>query len=428
MNGKRHLRTAAVVDYPPNCPQDQTTSAKENIVGISLGLVGLGAFGSAFAPLFKGHPLVDRIALCDQEPDRVKRWADRESFEDKLNPSDLYETLDDICAADLDALVIITQPYFHAEQAVKAMESGKHVYSAVPIVSLPDGDEIMDWCGKLVDTCKKTGMYYMLGETTYYRPQAMYCRRKAAEGAFGRFVYAEGEYFHDVDHGLREVRTRRNSSKSGKEWLKIAAEKYGNVVSGPMHYPTHSTAGPVCVMNAHAVKVSAFPYFSTENAEWHGSAPATETALFKMSNDASVRICEAREIGHKGREMFRVYGNEGSFEHDTWQDKWNLEELTIDQMRDPMPEEVSAALEAEHHAGVDPSSLSEQERKDFLGGHGGSHAYLVHEFVSAIAENRQPAVNVWEAVRYMVMGIMAHKSALRDGELLDVPDFGDAPN
>ena len=71
--------------------------------------------------------------------------------------------------------------------------------------------------------------------------------------------------------------------------------------------------------------------------------------------------------------------------------------------------------------------LSEQERLDFLGGHGGSHAYLVHEFVTAIAENRQPAVNAWEAARYMVMGVMAHKSALKDGELLDVPDFGDAP-
>ena len=85
-------------------------------MGISLGLVGLGSFGSAFAPLFKSHPMVDRIALCDSEPDRVKYWAERESFQDKLNPKDVYETLDDICKADLDGLVIITQPFFHAPQ------------------------------------------------------------------------------------------------------------------------------------------------------------------------------------------------------------------------------------------------------------------------------------------------------------------------
>ena len=53
--------------------------------------------------------------------------------------------------------------------------------------------------------------------------------------------------------------------------------------------------------------------------------------------------------------------------------------------------------------------------------------YLAHEFVSAVRDNRLPAINVWEAVRYMAMGIAAHRSALRDGETLDVPDWGDAP-
>jgi len=397
-------------------------------MGISLGLVGLGAFGSSFAPLFKSHPLVDRIGLCDQEPDRLKRWVEHPSFQDKLDNDCIFEELDDICEADLDALAIITQPWLHAPQCIQAMEHGKHVYSAVPIMCVPDGDEILDWCGKLIETCKKTGYRYMLGETTYYRPQAMFCRRKADEGAFGDFMYAEGEYFHDVDHGLREVKKHREGSRSGRQWQEKSKEYSArNVLGGPMHYPTHSTAGPVCVMNAHAVKVSGFAYFSKARKEWHGDAPANETALFKMSNDAHVRICEYREIGHEGREIFRVYGNEGSFENDIWRDKWNNEEVSMENMRDPLPEEVEKAFSKERHVGVDASQLSEQERKDFLGGHGGSHAYLVHEFVSAVAEDRQPEVNIWEAVRYMVMGIMAHKSALKDGEILDVPDFGDAP-
>ena len=180
-------------------------------------------------------------------------------------------------------------------------------------------------------------------------------------------------------------------------------------------------------MNAHAVKVSAFPYFSKTRTDWHGDAPANETALFKMSNDSHVRICEYREIGLRGREIFRIYGNQGSFENDTWEDKSHTEEIDVESMRDPLPPEVADAFADQYHAGIDPSTLSEQERKDFLGGHGGSHAYLVHEFVSAILENRQPAINIWEAARYMVMGVMAHKSALKDGETLDVPDFGDAP-
>jgi len=43
-------------------------------IGISIGIVGLGQFGSTFVSLFKAHPLVNRIALCDMEPDRVKKF------------------------------------------------------------------------------------------------------------------------------------------------------------------------------------------------------------------------------------------------------------------------------------------------------------------------------------------------------------------
>ncbi|HUV39545.1 MAG TPA: Gfo/Idh/MocA family oxidoreductase, partial [Planctomycetota bacterium] len=165
-------------------------------MGISLGLVGLGQFGSGFAELFKRHPLVDRFALCDREPDRLAKFAGRPDFVDKLKPSDVYGSLDEILKSDLDAVAIITQPWLHAPQCVAAMEAGKHVYSAVPIISIPYGDEILDWCGRIVDTCRKTGRHYMLGETTYYRPQAMFCRRQAAAKAFVDFVYAEGEYIH----------------------------------------------------------------------------------------------------------------------------------------------------------------------------------------------------------------------------------------
>jgi predicted dehydrogenase len=160
-------------------------------MGISLGLVGLGSFGSAFAELFKNHPLVDRVALCDYERERIDHFAQRASWRDKFDPKDAYASLDDILKVDLDAIVLITQPWLHAPQAVKAMESGKHVYSAVPIMHLPDGDEILEWCDRIITTCQRTGMSYMLGETTYYRPEAMYCRRRAAEGAFGDFVRSE---------------------------------------------------------------------------------------------------------------------------------------------------------------------------------------------------------------------------------------------
>jgi predicted dehydrogenase len=388
-------------------------------MGISLGLVGLGSFGSAFADLFMSHPHVDRIALCDREPERIAAFAGKDSWQAKFDPRDAYDSLDAICQSDLDALAIITQPWLHAPQCIQAMEAGKHVYSAVPIISIPDGDEILAWCDRLVETCRRTGMHYMLGETTYYRPEAMYCRRRAREGAFGHFVYAEGEYLHDVDAGcnLRQVMRSRLDSKAGQEWLAVlSGYRARGIKTGPMHYPTHSTSGPISVMSAHAQRVCAWGYANRESDPYfEDTAFSNETALYYMSNGATMRICEYREVGHPEREIFRVYGTKGSFENGNWLDNLSSQPVADQEMRDPLPEEVAAAYRACSGG------------SDFYGGHGGSHAYLVHEFVSAVAHDRIPAINVWEAVRYMAAGVMAHKSAMRDGEILEVPDWGDAP-
>ena len=114
-------------------------------------------------------------------------------------------------------------------------------------------------------------------------------------------------------------------------------------------------------------------------------------------------------------EIFRLFGTNGSFRENRWGDKDNWHPLTVQEMRDPLPPEVADAFRRQCG------------EKNMLGGHGGSHAYLVNEFVEAVARNRPPAINAWEAARYMAAGCAAHLSALRDGELVNVPDWGDAP-
>ena len=57
------------------------------------------------------------------------------------------------------------------------------------------------------------------------------------------------------------------------------------------------------------------------------------------------------------------------------------------------------------------------------GGHGGSHGHLTNEFVTAILKDREPLVNIYEALAMTVPGIVAHQSALKDGETLKVPQY-----
>jgi len=413
-------------------------------MGISIGLVGLGSFGTNFADSFKAHPSISRIAYCDREPERVKKIAEDPFMKNKFNPKDAYFTLEDICKADLDAIVIMTQPWLHAPQCIQALKAGKYVMSAVPITSVPDSDEILDWCGKLVRTVEETGKQYMLMETSFYHTEMMFLRRKRKEDAFGKFISAECEYSHDYSGAwgcnLFKVAEMRKASKAGMEWAKTVQEKYisRGILAGSMHYPTHSVSGPCSIMDAHALKVSALGLPATGyNSFGKSMAFVNTTAFFHMSNGATITSREYREITGHGYEI-NVYGTNGTWRNREWM--WTKREygkpddfvpehgrkqLTPEEMRDPLPREVQKGfLLAENHF----LSANEVENMDFTPkGHYGSHPYLVHEFIDAVEKGRIPEINVWEAARYMAMGAVAHKSALKDGELLDVPDWGDSP-
>ena len=57
------------------------------------------------------------------------------------------------------------------------------------------------------------------------------------------------------------------------------------------------------------------------------------------------------------------------------------------------------------------------------GGHGGSHGQLMNEFVTAILQDRRPLVDIAQALNMTVSGIVAHDSALNDGELMKIPQY-----
>jgi hypothetical protein len=59
-------------------------------------------------------------------------------------------------------------------------------------------------------------------------------------------------------------------------------------------------------------------------------------------------------------------------------------------------------------------------------GHDGSHTFLTHEFVDSLVHGRRPAVNVYEALALTAPGIVAHQSALKAGQQMEIPSFDPA--
>ena len=56
-------------------------------------------------------------------------------------------------------------------------------------------------------------------------------------------------------------------------------------------------------------------------------------------------------------------------------------------------------------------------------GHGGSAVFISAEFVNALLEDREPEIDLYQSLAMTVPGIVAHKSALKEGEQLTVPNF-----
>lgn len=400
---------------------------------LSLGIVGVGAFAQCFIPLFKAHPLVGRVTLCDLDAKKLAENAAKWGI-DRTCPS-----LDKLLETDVDAVAIITQHWLHAPQAIQALKAGKHVYSAVPTgVTL---QEIRD----LERTVRETRKVYMIGETSYYYPAPVYCRKRLAAGDFGRIVFGEAEYYHDFDHGMMDVLKWRCAS------LGLDIRKQGG--DPPMHYPTHSTSMIISVTGAHMTHVSCQGYvdrepdtlFNPDVNIWQ-NAFSNESALFRMSDGSSARINEFRRVGHPGTVRMTLFGTRGSFEENCagpiwvnkkWDERQRLDDL-LSCAGVPAKNVNSGAggmekvdsRDGTHMGAAKVHDLARLPR-EFLGlpnGHNGSHQFLVDDFLRACDEKRLPPNHVWNAARYAIPGIVAHQSALRGGELLQVEDLGVAPS
>jgi predicted dehydrogenase len=394
---------------------------------IKIGIIGAGSFARAFIPLFKAHPNVRGVSIAELIPDRLRAEAGRAAV------TETYGTLEELLASDCDAVAIFTQRWMHARQAIAALKAGKHVYSSVPA-----GLSVED-LAELVATVKSTGLTYMLGETSYYYPSTLFCREMWRQGKFGRFVYGEGEYMHDMSHGFYEA----YQYSGGPDWKRTAGVP-------PMFYPTHTLSMIVSVTGAHMTRVSCFGQvdksgdgiFGRGLNQWDNEF-SNESALMRTSDGGSARINELRRVGHWGGRSVRlsIFGTEGCFEEQPEGDVWvnrarevtpvnDLLRCSPSALRNGSAEAHKDGTQHDFHSGmapVHPVWRLPPELVDMPTGHHGSHLFLVDDFVRACVTGALPPNHVWAAARYNIPGLIAHESARRDGELLAIPDMGEPP-
>lgn len=400
-------------------------------------IIGMGEFSDFFIPLFKNHPNVSEVSICDLIPERCDAAIRKHGGITRV-----FKSLDDVLenGKDIDCIALFTQRHLHGPMVIQALKAGKHVFSAVPIsTSIEEAEQI-------IDLVKETRLTYMTGETCYYFPCAIYCRDVYNAGKLGDFVYGEAQYYHDMKTFYSAF-----ARSGGDSWKRVAGIP-------PMFYATHSTSMIVSVIGQHATKVSCMGFrdngddvFGIGKNNWDNPF-SNETALLQMSGGGIARINEFRRVGiaHKPSSYITcMYGTKGAYEGSVTQhvlirgvaaeggtnidyvsDLVNTKHYVEEQKTpdfnihaDPISEPSHRGFAAVH----DLTRLPKAFRTVPHTVHYNSHPYLVDDFFRAVTTGKLPPNNAWDSARYMIPGIIAHESALKDGMPLDVPDFGDAP-
>jgi predicted dehydrogenase len=361
-----------------------------------VGLIGLG-FGSEFIPIYQAHPKAEVAAICQRTRSKLDEVGDR--FGIATRYTDFREVLTD---PEVDFVHINSPIPDHAPQTIAALKAGKHVMCTVPMATT------LDEAKEIVGLVRETGLKYMMAETVVYSREYLFIKELYDKGELGKIQYLAASHPQDME-GWPDY------------WKDMV----------PMHYATHVVSPLMAMVDGMADYVSCFGSgtINDECANRSGSKFAVESCHIKIKDsDLAAHIWRFLwDTARQYRESVDVYGSKKSFE-------WQLitgENPVLHTAKKPEPE-IAERVEVPDYAHLLPKEIRkftkgivDEEHLSFIqgGGHGGSHPHLVNEFLSALFEDRDPFPNVEQSANWTAVGICAHQSALKGGEIVRVPDF-----
>jgi predicted dehydrogenase len=367
---------------------------------INIAIVGLG-FGAEFIPLYQRHPHANLYAICQRTADKLNQIGD--SFGIEKRYTDFDELLQD---PEIEAIHINTPIPDHASQSIKALKAGKHVACTVPMATT------VEECQEITRLSRETGKKYMMMETVVYSREFLFVKELYQKGELGKIQFLQASHQQDMD-GWPDY------------WPGLP----------PMHYATHCVGPCLALTDGIAEYVSCFGSgtIREELIPEYNSPFAVETTHIKLKDsDLCARVYRSLfDTSRQYRESFDVYGTKKTYE-------WPLiegEDAVIHTAKKPEPE-IPERVKVPDYAHLLPEpirmfttkgvyDLDDQQHLSFTqgAGHGGSHPHLAHEFVMSLMEGRDPFPNAAQSANWTSVGILAHESALKGGEIVKLPDF-----
>lgn len=175
---------------------------------LRIGLVGVGAAAQInHIPALKKIEDLELVALCDRDPEKVARVAQK--FQIPRHYTRFEELLGD---DEVQAIDICTPNFLHAPMAMSALEAGKHVLCERPLARSADEAAAM------LKAAKKSDRILMCAVQHRFREDAQLLRKFVQNGDLGDIFLAKAGWL------------RQRTEWDSDEWRRQRRESGGGVV------------------------------------------------------------------------------------------------------------------------------------------------------------------------------------------------------
>ncbi len=179
---------------------------------VRVGLIGCGVMGKSLASHLRTIEQAELVAVCDAVESAVKALAKEFGVWATTNLDEL------LGRDDIDAVLIATPAYLHAEQTVAAAKAGKHVFCEKPMALT------VEECDRMIEACRENNVNLMVGQVLRYFPIHAKVKELVESGELGRLlcltIYRLGSGFTGV---------------WAKEWRKSKALSGGMLMEVNIH-------------------------------------------------------------------------------------------------------------------------------------------------------------------------------------------------
>ncbi|MBI5690291.1 MAG: Gfo/Idh/MocA family oxidoreductase [Verrucomicrobia bacterium] len=177
---------------------------------IRLGVIGCGGRGSWITDLFKAHGGYEIVALADYFDARIQESITKNKLTGVRGFTGLQCGEKLVAAGGVDAVAIISPPYFHPQQVKAAVAAKLHVYLAKPpAVDVPSVNSIAA-DGRLSG---KQGRVFLVDFQTRANEFYIEALRRLHAGQLGEYCFGEAVYHSD------RLKAKAPAGLSAKETL-----------------------------------------------------------------------------------------------------------------------------------------------------------------------------------------------------------------